>query len=151
LTSVSARNENPTMLRRDAKVDLLQRVPLFSKLTRSELRKVAAMTREYDVREGRELTREGERGRDFTVIVEGSAIVRRSGRRVNRLGPGDFFGEISLVTGEPRTATVVAETPLRAIVLSDRDFRHLLRTTPAVTFKVLQTLGRRLPRSRNNV
>lgn len=133
------------MLRRDAKVELLERVPLFARLSKAELRKIAAVADEYNVRQGRTLTREGERvPRDFVVIVDGFARVERKGRLVTRLGPGDFFGEIALITGGPRTATVVAESPIHTLVLRERDFRRLLKTTPAVTLKVLQTLGRRL-------
>lgn len=134
------------MLRRDAKVELLRKVPLFRGLSGSELRKIAAVAAEYDIREGRVLTREGERvPRDFVVIVEGIARVQRKGRLVNRLGKGSFFGEIALVAGTPRTATVTAETPIHALVLRERDFRRLLRETPSVTVKVLEALARRLP------
>jgi CRP-like cAMP-binding protein len=136
------------MPRRDSRMDTLKRVPLFARCSKGELRQIAAVAEEFEVQEGRDLTREGERGRHFAIILEGSALVVRKGRRVNRLRAGDFFGEIALVTGEPRTATVTAETPLRALVLNERDFRRVLRTTPSVTMKVLQALGRRLPDDR---
>jgi CRP-like cAMP-binding protein len=134
------------MLRRDAKVELLQKVPLFSGLSKGDLRKIASAVDEYNLREGRTLIREGDRvPRDFVVIVDGTARVERKGKLVNRLGRGSFFGEIALVTGERRTATVTAETPIHALVLRERDFRRVLKTNPSVTMKVLQALGRRLP------
>jgi CRP-like cAMP-binding protein len=133
------------VLRRDAKVELLERVPLFARLSKAELRKIATVADEYNVRQGRTLTHEGDRApRDFVVIVDGFARVERNGRLVARLGPGDFFGEIALVTGGPRTATVTAEAAVHALVLRERDFRRLLKATPTVTLKVLQALGRRL-------
>lgn len=134
------------MLRRDAKVELLQKVALFSDLSKGDLRKIAAVADEYDLREGRTLIREGDRiPRDFVVIIDGTARVERKGKLVNRLGRGAFFGEIALVTGERRTATVTAETPIHALVLRERDFRRVLKTNPSVTMKVLQALGRRIP------
>jgi CRP-like cAMP-binding protein len=138
--------DNRGVLRRDARVDFLKSVPLFDGLSNSELRKIASVAQEYNLREGRTLIREGDRvPRDFVVIIEGHAVVERKGRRVNRLGPGSFFGEIALITDRPRTATVTAETPIHALVLRERDFRRVLKTMPTVTLKVLQALGRRLP------
>lgn len=134
------------MLRRDAKVELLQRVPLFKELGKGDLRKVAGVVDEYQLREGRTLIREGDRvPRDFVVIVDGTARVERKGKLVNRLGRGAFFGEVALLTGERRTATVIAETPIHALVLRERDFRRVLKDNPTVTVKVLQALARRLP------
>ena len=134
------------MLRRDAKVELLQKVALFSDLSKGDLRKIAAVADEYELREGRTLIREGDRiPRDFVVIIDGTARVERKGKLVNRLGRGAFFGEIALITGERRTATVTAETPIHALVLRERDFRRVLKTNPTVTLKVLQALGRRIP------
>ncbi len=130
------------------KADLLKEVPLFSRLSKAELRHVAAVADEVDVDAGRTLTRQGERGRQFLVLVEGEAKVERNGRRVNRLGPGDFFGEIALIAGTPRTATVTAETQAHLLVLTDRAFRRLLAESPSVAIKVLEALGERLPPER---
>src|SRR5688572_31917399 len=91
---------------RNAKIDHIRAGPLFARCTRAEVAEVAKIADEIDVREGKELTREGDRGREFFVLLEGSAIVKRGGRKVNVLGPGDFFGEIALVSRSPRTATV---------------------------------------------
>ena len=131
-------------LRKNAKVELLKRVPLFSQCTRKELASVAAVADEIDLGEGRELTRQGAPGREFFVLVEGEADVRRNGRKVRTLSDGDFFGEIALVTKRPRTATVVARTPVRVLVVTDRSFRRMLEESPSMQTKVLQALAERL-------
>jgi len=94
---------------------------------------------------GRELTKEGARGAEFVVLAEGAADVRRRGRRVNTLGSGDFLGEIALITGTPRTATVTTTAPSRVLVMTAPAFRRLLRDNPSLQLKVLDALARRLP------
>lgn len=133
------------MLRRNAKVDLIKRAPLFARCTRKELDQVAHVADEIDLREGKELTIEGQPGREFFVLIEGTADVRRKGRKINELKDGDFFGEIALISGAPRTATVTATSPIRALVVTDRDFRTLLKKSPAMQMKVLEALAERLP------
>jgi CRP-like cAMP-binding protein len=132
------------MLGRDAKVERLRTVPLLAPCSRRELASVARITDEVDIRVGREVTREGAFGREFFIILEGTAEARQGGKLLRTLGPGDFFGEIALVWRVPRTATVRALTPLRALVLVDRDFRALLESQPKVQDKVLQALAERL-------
>ena len=126
------------------KVELLKHVPLFAQASKKELAAVAAVADEIDLSEGRELTRQGAPGREFFVLVEGQADVRRNGRKVRTLSDGDFFGEIALVTDRPRTATVVATTPVRLLVVTDRAFRHMLEESPAMQGKVMQALADRL-------
>ena len=133
------------MLRRDAKVDLLRGVPLFSDLSKTELAKIAAIAEEWEVAQGETLMWEGLLASDFVILVEGSLLVTRKGRRVNQLGPGDFLGEIALLTGGRRSATVSAEVHVRALRVRERDFHQLLKTTPSVTVKVLKALAQRLP------
>jgi CRP-like cAMP-binding protein len=133
------------MLHHNAKIDLIKRAPLFARCTKKELQQVAHLADEIDLREGKELTVEGQRGREFFVLIEGTADVRRKGRRVNQLADGDFFGEIALISGAPRTATVTATSPIRALVITDRDFRTLLKKSPAMQMKVLEALAERLP------
>jgi len=99
---------------------------------------------EIDLREGKEMTRQGAPGREFFVLLEGTADVKKNGRRVNTLGPGDFFGEIALVSREPRTATVIATSPVRALVITDRSFRRLLDDAPRVQTKVMEAMAKRL-------
>ena len=131
-------------LRRDAKIELLRRVPLFSRCSKRELAEVARFADEIDLPEGHELTREGERGREFFVLLEGTAEVRRRGRKVNTLGPGDFLGEIALIARTPRTATVKATSPIQALVLTDRELRTLLEHSPEIRMKLLEALAERL-------
>jgi len=133
------------MLRRDAKLDLLRRVPLFERCSKSELRRIAGVADELSLPEGRPLTTEGERGQEFVVLVEGLAEVRWKGRRINILSSGDLLGEIALVADRPRTATVTTTTPARVLLVTARDFRALMREVPAIQGKVLAALAERIP------
>ena len=132
------------MLRSDAKIELLKRAPLFAQCSKKELAQVALLADEIDVRMGKVLTTEGEPGHEFFVLIEGEADVRRKGRKVNVMGPGDFFGEIALVSNRPRTATVTATSPLRLLVITDRGFRELMKKMPTIQDKVLSALAARL-------
>jgi len=129
---------------KDKKVELMRKVPLFAKLSGSCLKEVAGLADEIDLPEGKALTKEGERGREFFVLLEGSADVSQEGRRIRTLGEGDFFGEIALVTKLPRTATVTTTSPVRALVITDRDFSALLKRSPQIGQGVLEALGERL-------
>jgi CRP-like cAMP-binding protein len=133
------------MLRKDAKIELLKRVPLFEHCSKRELAQIASLSDELDLPGTRRLTQEGTGGWEFIVLVEGEADVVRKGRVVNELGPGDFVGEIALVTGAPRTATVRTRGPARILVLSASGFRTLMRDVPAIQDKVLSALAARLP------
>jgi len=126
------------------KTDLIRKVPLFARCSRAELKEIAMLADEIDLREGKEMTREGAPGREFFVLLEGTADVKKNSRRVNTLGPGDFFGEIALVSREPRTATVIATSPVRALVITDRSFRRLLDDAPRVQTKVMEAMAERL-------
>ena len=130
--------------RQDSKADAIAHVPLFAAASKSDLKKIAAITDEIDIREGKDLTRQDAPGHEFFVLVEGTADVRRNGRKVRTLGPGDFFGEIALIANTPRTATVVAKTPLRTLVITDRAFRALMDKMPELQGKVMQVLAERL-------
>jgi CRP/FNR family transcriptional regulator, cyclic AMP receptor protein len=132
------------MLRKNAKVELIKGVPLFAECSKKELSEVAGIADEIDLREGKELTTQGGVGREFFILVEGTAEVRKGTRRVNMLGPGDFFGEISLIRHTPRTATVVATSPVRTLVITERSFRALLEHQPGIQTKVLSALAARL-------
>jgi CRP-like cAMP-binding protein len=133
------------VLRRDAKIELLKRAPLFATCSKSELGSLALVADELDLPEGKVLTAEGDPGREFFVLIEGSADVRRKGRKVNTMSAGDFFGEIALVSNRPRTATVTAVSPLRVLVVTDRAFRELMRKIPSIQSKVLAALAERCP------
>ena len=131
-------------LGRNQKIDLIRKVPLFSRLSKTELRQLAMLADEIDLREGKEMTRQGAAGREFFVLLEGTADVKKDGRKINALGPGDFFGEIALVSHEPRTATVTATSPVRTLVITERSFRRLLDETPQVKTKVMEAMASRL-------
>ena len=133
------------MLRKNAKVELIGNVPLFRHCSRRELDQIASIADEVDFPAGRVLTKEGGRGREFFVLVEGAAEVRRNGRRINTMRPGDFFGEIAILSGKTRTATVTATSPVRALVLTEGSFRDLIRKTPSLPYKLLQAVVARLP------
>jgi len=131
-------------LHRNAKADLLRRVPLFAGLSRRELEQLGGIADELDLGEGRTLIRQGDRGREFFTLLEGSATVAQDGKTLRTLGDGDFFGEIALITDVPRTSTVTTTTPVRLLVLTKRDFQRLLRDQPSIQRKVLEALALRL-------
>jgi CRP/FNR family transcriptional regulator len=129
-------------------VRLLARVPLFSGLTQAHLRSVAALAEEVRYSAGRMIVRTGSPGVAFYVIVEGDAKVVRgtiaSARASWKLGPGDFFGEMALLDGGPRTASVVAETPLTTIRIERGPFRRMLREEPDIALKLLEQMALRM-------
>jgi CRP/FNR family transcriptional regulator, cyclic AMP receptor protein len=128
----------------DTKVQALKGAPLFAGLSRKELLQLARVCDDLEVQPGKALCREGQVGREFFVIVDGTVQVTRKGKRVATLTGGDFVGEIAMVTEMPRTATVTAETPVRLIVLTGREFHAVLDKNPNVERKVLRALARRL-------
>jgi CRP-like cAMP-binding protein len=129
----------------NSKVDLLAKVPLFAGLSKRDLQRVARIADEIDLREGKQLISEGYSGREFFVLLDGSAEVRRKGRKVNTMSPGDFFGEIALLSDRLTTATVTTTQPSRALVITRASFKSLLRDEPRVQLKVLQALADRVP------
>jgi voltage-gated potassium channel len=132
------------LLRADTRVELLRGLPLFELCSKRDLRRIAAIAVERELDAGAELIREGEPAGEFYVVVEGEVDIRRRGRRVARLGEGSFVGEIALLSRSPRTATVIASTPLRVLAISGRDFVALLDTLPELWLKVARTLADRV-------
>jgi CRP/FNR family transcriptional regulator, cyclic AMP receptor protein len=135
------------MPKRPPKVDLIGRVPLFDGLPRTHLDRLVALTEEITYDAGRVIVEKGTPGRAFYVIVDGRAKVVR-GKIVTaqgeaELGPGDFFGELALLDGEPRTASVVAETPLTTVRIERAAFRRLLREEPELALKLLEGMAKR--------
>lgn len=130
-------------LRKDAKVEMIRRVPLFSGCGKRDLRAIAGIADELAWAQGRAIAKQGERGREFFVIVEGSADVTIDGTKVGALGPGDFFGEMALLADQPRAATVTPMTPMRVLVVSDRAFAQLLRDDPGIQSKILSAVASR--------
>jgi CRP-like cAMP-binding protein len=131
-------------LGRNTKIELLRNVPLFAGCSKKELRELASRTDEIDLREGYVLTREGGSGREFIVLVEGTARVTREGKTLADLSAGDWVGEIALLTNVPRTATVTATSPVRVLVVTARSFKLLVETMPSIALKVLASVGDRL-------
>ena len=131
-------------LRKNTKIELIKATPLFARCTRAELTALAAEADELPVPAGKALTRQGDRGREFMVLVEGTAEVARNGSRINELGPGDFIGEIALLTGSPRTATVTTTSDALLLVLTDRAFRRVVDRMPTVQDRVVAALAARL-------
>ena len=125
---------------------MLKGVPLFEDCSKRELAQIAALADELDLRGERELTHEGSTGKEFVVLIEGEADVIRDGRLIAGIGPGDFVGEIALVTGLPRTATVRTRGPSRVLVIGAQAFRTLMRDVPAIQTRVLMAVAVRLPR-----
>ena len=129
----------------DTKAEALARAPLFQNLSKQELGELAKATEDLEVEEGKVLTREGDLGREFFVIVEGDVSVTQDGNEIRQLGPGDFFGEIALIYDNARrTATVIATSPLRFFVLTRQSFRSLLEHQHEIEEKVMAVLEQRL-------
>lgn len=131
-------------LGKDAKEELLKKVPLFSKLDRKGLQDVAHIADQIDLPAGKTMATEGDRGREFFVLLEGEAEVTRAGERINTMKEGDFFGEIALVTKMPRTATVTATSDVEVLVITERDFDALMKRSPEIGRGVAEALAERV-------
>jgi CRP/FNR family transcriptional regulator, cyclic AMP receptor protein len=117
---------------------------LFSACPASQLRMIRRAVEEVEVPAGVVLCEEGTVGREFFYIIEGTATVKRNGRRVTTLGPGRYFGELALLDHHPRSATVVSDTPMKLLVLEQRRFNGLLESTPGMSRKLLVAMSERL-------
>jgi CRP-like cAMP-binding protein len=133
------------MLRKNRKVELLRRVPLFAGCSKKELAHIAIVADEIDFRPGKTLIREGEPGREFFVLVDGSAQISRKGKPIDTAGPGDFFGEMALLADQPRNATVTTTSAVDALVVTARSFRGLVGDNPLIALKVMRAVAERLP------
>ena len=123
---------------------LLATVPLFSRCTKRDLKRLSGLTTAVTIPAGDVVARQGRLGREFIVILQGTATVAIDGKTVATLGPGEFFGEIALLDGGPRTATVTADTDLEAEVMSHQEFATLLVDVPSVTRGILKGVASRL-------
>lgn len=128
----------------ERRAELMAACPLFTGLVGAELAAVAAAAVEVEFPAGRVIARQGEIGTGFFVVVDGTARVVRDGRELARLGPGEFFGELSVIDGAPRNAQVSAETPVRCLALASWDFERILRETPGIALTVLRVVVARL-------
>ena len=116
----------------NAKIELIKSAPLFENCSKQELEQSPGSPTSSTSAAGKVLIREGERGREFFVIVSGEVEVRRKGRKMATLGPGSFVGEMALLSKIPRVATVTAVTPLDVLVITDRAFLDLLEKMPGL-------------------
>jgi CRP-like cAMP-binding protein len=129
---------------RDPKLERLSQVSLFSECSAGELRRIAALTNEIDAPAGKVLIRKGDPGRECFVILEGSAKVSIPGKKGRTMRPGECFGELALLDTSPRSATVTAETDMRLVVLSSREFWAVMDDNPRVRRKVLAAVAERI-------
>jgi CRP/FNR family cyclic AMP-dependent transcriptional regulator len=129
------------------KVEQLRAVPLFAGLGKRELAELGTLADEIEVADGRALTREGESGHEFFIVLEGHVSVAIGGSTVAELGPGDFLGEIALIDGKPRSATTRAMGHTKLLVVGHREFHQLMADFPTVQTAVLQALAERVRRN----
>ena len=129
---------------KDTKLELLGQVELFRHCRKTDLSRIAALVDEVEAPEGKTLTREGEPGWEAFVVAEGQATARRSGRKVAPIGSGSIIGEMSLLDGGPRTATVTADTDMHLLVLTSRSLSQLLEEVPSVGRRILSGMAERM-------
>ena len=132
------------MPRGDEKYELIRSVPLFSECSGAELEAIAGSADLIDVPAGMELVTQGKSTNELVAVASGEVEVTKDGTAVGRLKAGDFFGEIALITGAPRTATVTASEPSTLLVLTDREFWRLAKENPALPSAVLKVFAERL-------
>lgn len=124
--------------------DQLARVPLFQGLSKQHLRRIGGLTTQLHQGEGEVIAREGATGNEFIIVLEGELEVRRGDAIVATMGPGDYVGEIALLHNRPRTATVVAKTPVVVEVIGRPEFAALLSDEPEVAQEIMATMAQRL-------
>jgi CRP-like cAMP-binding protein len=130
--------------RRAAVRDILRQVPLFTSLDNRHLEEMAQISQTAEYGPNEVLVREGDEGHALVVLAKGTARVERHGQVIAHMGPGDHLGEIALVDGHPRTATVLTDTPATVVVLSKSAFDHMMQTSPEIKDVLLLALCSRL-------
>ena len=140
-------------LQKNAKIDLLRRIPLFAQCSKSDLQRIARIAEEIDFEAGTLLMREGERGHEVFVVISGQLEVwrRREGGQIASLGPGEVVGEMALISKKPRNATVRAATPVHLLRIRDTDFLRLLDQIPELWLKIASALADRVPDEESQV
>jgi CRP-like cAMP-binding protein len=128
----------------DPKLEHLAQVQMFSSLNKKELRLISKAADIADLKAGTEIVTEGTTGHEFYLVLSGEATVRRNGRKVATLGPGSYFGELALLDRGPRSATVVADSDMELVVISQREFMGVLDQVPPVSQKLLASMAARL-------
>ena len=129
---------------RDTYLDHLSQVPLFAAFSKKDLQKIARASDEIEIREGRTLVEQGRVGHEFFLIIDGTAVVKRNGRKIADLGPGRYFGELALLTRSPRDATIEATSDMKLLVLGQREFSGIIDEVPGLAHKLLSTMAQRL-------
>ncbi len=129
---------------RDTKLDHLAQVRLFSACNKKELALIGRASDEVTVPAGKEIVTEGRPAHEFFLILDGSSVVSRNGKKVATLGPGQYFGEMALLDKGPRTATITTATPSTLLVLGQREFSGLLDEVPGLAHKLLTIMAGRL-------
>jgi CRP/FNR family transcriptional regulator, cyclic AMP receptor protein len=129
---------------RDTYLDHLAQVPLFAAFSKKDLQKIARASDEIEVQAGRTLVEQGRVGHEFFLIVDGTAVVKRNGRKIADLGPGRYFGELALLTRAPRDATIEATSDMTLLVLGQREFSGIIDEVPGLAHKLLSTMAQRL-------
>jgi CRP/FNR family cyclic AMP-dependent transcriptional regulator len=124
--------------------ELLAQVPLFKDLSKKHLERIARLTTRLDLPAGKELTKEGEFGHEFLIVLNGQVEVRHGDKVIAERGAGEYFGEIALLDHRPRTATVVAKTPVTVEVIGQREFATMLADEPEVAAQLMSTMAQRL-------
>ena len=132
------------MAGRDTYLEHLASVPLFAACSRKDLQRIARASDEVQIPAGRTLMKQDDVGRECFVLVDGKVKVERNGRKVASLGPGAYFGELSLLDKGPRTATVAAESPITVLVLGPREFSAVLDEVPQLAHKLLTALAQQV-------
>jgi len=132
------------MAGRDTYLEHLASVPLFAACSRKDLQRIARASDEVQIPAGRTLMKQDDVGRECFVLVDGKVKVERNGRKVASLGPGAYFGELSLLDKGPRTATVTAESPITVLVLGPREFSAVLDEVPQLAHKLLTALAQQV-------
>lgn len=132
------------MASKNTHLEHLAKVPLFSALSKKDLQRVAKASDEIDVEPGRLIVDQGRTGHEFFLIIDGKAAVKRNNRKVAELSPGQYFGELALLDRGPRSASVVAESPMTLLVLGQREFNGVLDGVPGMASKILSTMAQRL-------
>jgi CRP-like cAMP-binding protein len=125
-------------------LERVRAIPLFSTCSTNELREIAKLGSKVSIAPGVTITAEDTVGKELLIILDGTATCRVGGRKLATFGPGDFFGEMSLLDKGPRSATVTADTDMEFLVLDGREFHRLIQVSPTVAWKMLVVMARRL-------
>jgi CRP-like cAMP-binding protein len=130
----------------DRKMDHLRRIPIFARCTKAELASLAQNTDQVDLEAGRTLIVQGRPNHNFCIILQGELDVFVDGKPIDHLGPGQFFGEISMLDGGPATATVTTTTPVEALVMSHAQFHNAIKAHETIALRVMAVMAERLRR-----